>query len=173
MGESNASRICRAAILLLSIQLLACCVAAGSAPGIVTLESALILKTFRIALVLISTIFIAPIILELAIALAYISLRGLNMKMLIYVLVGNVISFPAGFLTVVLLSYFLPNPIITLLLSGLLVVLLESLFLYYPSKKSISFRNALLLSLLLNAAGLLAEWLAVAYASSLMAGSVL
>jgi len=173
MKMINAQRPFMTAVMLLFLPCLACAASDVGAQAVVNSEPVLALDTFRAALVLITTIFIVPILLELAVGFVYISFKKLDSRILLYVLVANVVSFPVGFLAVIILSSFIPSPAFVLLLSGLLVVVLETLVIYYPSRNVFSLTHAFLFSLLLNVVGLSAEWLAVEYAATLMAGWVL
>ena len=100
---------------------------------------------FPIALV--STVFV-----ELVVALIYLLVRKLPLRILLWVLVGNLLSVPVVWFVIPFLGL---EPTPTTLLSELFAVVFEALFIYLFSRKRVSLSGIVILSLIMNAASYL------------------
>lgn len=149
--------------LLLFLSCLLGTVSAEVQSGTAVSRPAFTLLAFRSAFFLITAIFMAPLLLELAIAFVYIRIKKLDNHILFSVIVANVASFLIGFVMVVALSLIISNSAVILLLMGVLIILVEAIIIYHLNRTIFNFKQALLFSLLLNVAGLIAQWLMVIY----------
>ena len=94
---------------------------------------------------------IITLILELLTALIYFTIKKLPKKLLIYVAIANLISLPIVWFVFSLLQM---SMLLMLLVSETFAVLFEGGFIYFFNKSRITLRQALLLSLVMNAISL-------------------
>jgi hypothetical protein len=100
---------------------------------------------------------VSTVLIELVVALVYLLVRKLPLQILLWVLVGNLLSVPVVWFVIPFLGL---EPTPTTLLSELFAVVFEALFVYWLSRKRISLGGIAILSLLMNAASYLIGLLA-------------
>ncbi len=113
-----------------------------------TYTPASILDPTRVLLYFPLALFITLVV-ESAVALIYLSMRKLPLRILLWVLVANVVSLPVVWFVIPLFGL---EPLPTTILSEIFAVVFEALLIFLLSRKRISFGATVILSLLMNAA---------------------
>lgn len=94
---------------------------------------------------------IITLIIEFIVALIFILFAKISKKVLLYIIIGNLISLPIVWFVFPLFNF---NSLLMMILSEFFAIIFETYFIYLFNKQIISFRRSLILATLINAVSL-------------------